>query len=331
MKKILFFSVLTFSSLVAQAQYSEDILGAGYERRSIDMPNDDEGKVICTIVRKKADISSQRAVLYIHGFCDYFFNRELAEAYTKAGIDFYAIDLRKYGRSYLEHQKINSCRSLTEYFADIDTALSIIKQEGHTDVTINAHSTGGLTTTIYAAHQTKQKKYKRIVLNSPFFSMNQSWFKEHILIPIVSFLGRFFPNIPLPKGLSGLYGETIHKDYKGEWEYNETWKPIIAFPMDAGWLRAIHIAHEEIEDGLQIDDSVLVLSSGKSIYGDVWTEEFRTGDAVLDVNEIQSIGKQLGKHVQTKTIENGLHDLALSKKPLREQYFQEVINYINNQ
>ncbi len=316
--------------MVAKAQYTEDILGNGFERRSIAMPDDEEGKVICTIVRKKTDSVSQKAVLYIHGFCDYFFNNELADAYTTNGIDFYAIDLRKYGRSYLDHQKINSCRSLKEYFADIDTALSIIKQEGHTDVTINAHSTGGLTTTIYAAHQKNAKKYNRIILNSPFFSMNQSWFKEHILIPIMSFLGRFFPNIPLPKGLSGLYGETIHKDYKGEWTYNETWKPIVAFPMDAGWLRAIHLAHEEIEDGLQLNDSVLVLSSDKSIYGDVWTEEFRKGDAVLDVNEIQSIGKKLGKNVQTKTINNGLHDLALSNKPVRENYFQEVITYINN-
>jgi alpha-beta hydrolase superfamily lysophospholipase len=312
-----------------QAQYIADELGEGYEKRTIKMPADEEGEVICTIIRKKSNTPSTKAVLYIHGFCDYFFNRELAQALTERGIDFYAIDLRKYGRSILSHQRINSCRNLNEYFPDIDTALSIIKSEGHTDITINSHSTGGLTTSLYAAAHPKNKKYNRIILNSPFLSMNQSWFKEKILIPVMSFIGKFFPKLPLPKGLSGLYGETIHKDYKGEWEYNKTWKPILAFPMDAGWLRAIHKAHLQVKEGLNLNDSILVLSSDKSIYGEVWTEEFRNGDAVLDVIEIQELGKTLGPNASIRVVYNGLHDLALSSKPIRTEYFGVLIKYIN--
>lgn len=329
MKKLILILGLFIFATHSHAQYQEDVLGNGFEQRTIQMPNDDEGEVVCTIIRKKSEKTTNKAVLYIHGFCDYFFNRELAEAVTNNGIDFYAIDLRKYGRSYRENQRINSCRNLSEYYADIDTALSLIKQEGHTDITINAHSTGGLTTVLYAKNRQQTKKYNRIVLNSPFLSMNQSWFKEKILIPFMSFLGRFFPNIPLPKGLSGLYGETIHKDYKGEWEYNETWKPIVAFPMDAGWLRAIHKGHLQVKEGLNLNDSVLVLSSDKSIYGELWTEEFRKGDAVLDVNEIQSLGKTLGANASTKIINNGLHDLALTAKPVRTTYFEILLNYIN--
>lgn len=319
---------LLFLNVSARAQYLADVLGEGYEQRVIQMPADEEGEVICTIIRKKANTPSTKAVLYIHGFCDYFFNRELAQAITERGIDFYAIDLRKYGRSFLSHQRINSCRNLNEYFADIDTALSIIKAEGHTDITLNAHSTGGLTTSLYAAEHQTNKKYKRIILNSPFLSMNQSWFKEKILIPVMSFIGRFFPKLPLPKGLSGLYGETIHKDYKGEWEYNETWKPIVAFPMDAGWLRAIHKGHLRVKEGLNLNDSILVLSSDKSIYGEVWTEDFRKGDAVLDVKEIQELGKTLGENASTRVVNNGLHDLALTAKPVRTNYFEILLNYI---
>lgn len=320
---------LLFINVSVSAQYIADVLGADYEQRVIQMPADEEGEVICTIIRKKANAPSTKAVLYIHGFCDYFFNKELAQAITNKNIDFYAIDLRKYGRSFLTHQRINSCRNLNEYFPDIDTALSIIKAEGHTDITINSHSTGGLTTSLYAAAHQTNKKYNRIILNSPFLSMNQSWFKEKILIPVMSFIGRFFPKLPLPKGLSGLYGETIHKDYKGEWEYNETWKPIVAFPMDAGWLRAIHKGHLQVKKGLNLNDSILVLSSDKSIYGDVWTEEFRKGDAVLDVKEIQELGKTLGDNVKCEMIPNGLHDLALTQKPVRTTYFELITNYIN--
>lgn len=329
MKKLILIFSLFLLGMQLQAQYREDVLGLGFEQRTIEMPSDEEGEVVCTIVRKKSADSTKKAVLYIHGFCDYYFNKELAEAVTNNGIDFYAIDLRKYGRSYRENQRINSCRNLSEYFADIDTALSLIRQEGHTDITINAHSTGGLTTVLYAKNRQEAKKYNRIVLNSPFLSMNQSWFKEKILIPIMSFLGRFFPNIPLPKGLSGLYGETIHKDYKGEWEYNETWKPIVAFPMDAGWLRAIHKGHLEVKEGLNLNDSILVLSSDKSIYGEVWTEEFRKGDAVLDVKEIQELGKTLGPNATTGIVNNGLHDLALTAKPVRTEYFDILVEYMN--
>lgn len=325
MKKLQLFSFFVFLFVSqSNAQYVEDILGKGYEKQTLKMPDDKEGDVVCTIVRKKSESPTAKAVLYIHGFCDYFFQTELAEAFTKSGYDFYAIDLRKYGRSYLPNQRINSCRKLSEYFADIDTALSIIKSEGHIDITINAHSTGGLTTVLYAKQHQQQKKYNKIILNSPFLSMNQSWFKEHILIPVMSFLGRFFPNIPLPKGLSSFYGESINKHKRGEWEYNESWKPLIAFPMDAGWLRAIHLGHLQIEEGLNLKDSILVISSAKSVYGDEWTEEFRHGDAVLDVTEIQTLGKELGTNAKTVTITGGLHDLALSDSLVRFAYFKLV-------
>ncbi len=324
-KKALLFSIFIFLFLTtSRAQYTTDALGEGYEKQTINMPADKEGKVVCTIVRKKSTSPTTKAVLYIHGFCDYFFQKELAQAFTNSGVDFYALDLRKYGRSYLPNQKINSCRNLNEYFADIDTALSIIKSEGHTNITINAHSTGGLTTVLYAKQHQQNKKYNKIILNSPFLSMNQSWFKEHILIPVMSFLGRFFPNLSLPKGLSSLYGESINIHKRGEWDYNETWKPLIALPMDAGWLRAIHLGHLQVEDGLNLNDSILVVSSDKSVYGDVWSEDFRHGDAVLDVNEIQSLGKSLGANSKTAVINGGLHDLALSDSVVRVNYFMLV-------
>lgn len=329
MRKIalLFIIFLVLLTTRSNAQYTSDVLGDGYEKQTIVMPNDAEGDVVCTIVRHKSNTPSTNAVLYIHGFCDYFFQKELAEAYTQRGIDFYALDLRKYGRSILPNQRINSCRNLNEYFADIDTALSIIKSEGHSNITLNAHSTGGLTTVLYAKQHQENKKYSKIVLNSPFLSMNQSWFNEHILIPIVSFLGRFFPKLSLPKGISGLYGESINIHKRGEWEYNETWKPIIAFQMDAGWLSAIHQGHLQVEKGLNMYDSILVLSSDKSIYGETWTEEFRNGDAVLDVNEIQLLGKTLSKNAKIAVVKNGLHDLSLSRKEVRQEYFNIITNY----
>ncbi|NUT07326.1 MAG: alpha/beta hydrolase, partial [Hamadaea sp.] len=99
------------------------MLGAPYERHIIDLPSDDEGPVVATLVRRRANQSTKRAVLYLHGFCDYFFQTHLADFFTDRGWDFYALDLRKYGRSLLGHQTPNFVRSLTEYFPEIDEAI----------------------------------------------------------------------------------------------------------------------------------------------------------------------------------------------------------------
>ena len=79
-----------------------DVLGAPYERRTIVLADDDEGEVVGTLVRLRAAGPTKRAVLYVHGFVDYFFQTHLAEFFTARGYDFYALDLRKYGRSLLE-------------------------------------------------------------------------------------------------------------------------------------------------------------------------------------------------------------------------------------
>lgn len=42
----------------------------------IPLQEDYEGKVIATLVRRLSASGSGRAVLYIHGFNDYFFNME---------------------------------------------------------------------------------------------------------------------------------------------------------------------------------------------------------------------------------------------------------------
>ena len=58
----------------------------------------------------------------MHGFADYFFQTEYAEWWTERGYDFYALDLRKYGRSLRPHQTPNYVTDLRDYFPEIDAA-----------------------------------------------------------------------------------------------------------------------------------------------------------------------------------------------------------------
>ncbi|MGL5919064.1 MAG: alpha/beta hydrolase, partial [Bacteroidales bacterium] len=75
MKKI-FFLLFCFTSLISgkvKAQYVQDELGGKFEKQTIAMPDDYEGNVVCSLIKSPHDIPSTKAVLYIHGFNDYFF------------------------------------------------------------------------------------------------------------------------------------------------------------------------------------------------------------------------------------------------------------------
>ena len=101
------------TKMTAHSEAQPDILGQNYQRIEFYHPDDYEGKVISTVVYKKSDTPTKKAVLYVHGFCDYFFQTEMAEHFNAQGFDFYALDLRKYGRSHLAHQKLYNVHDLS--------------------------------------------------------------------------------------------------------------------------------------------------------------------------------------------------------------------------
>jgi len=74
-----------------------DLLGYPYEQLVLDMGYDFEGPVVATLVRRLGDDRTRRAVLWIHGMSDYFFQTHVADWFVAQGFNFYALDLRKYG------------------------------------------------------------------------------------------------------------------------------------------------------------------------------------------------------------------------------------------
>ena len=63
------------------------------------------------------------AVLYLHGYTDYFFQRHLAEHFADLGYAFYALDLRKCGRSSRPGQTPHYTTDLARY--DLELGLAI--------------------------------------------------------------------------------------------------------------------------------------------------------------------------------------------------------------
>lgn len=329
-RKLYFTSLLILLAVSLYAQYVPDVLGDGYLRRTFQMPDDYEGKVVCTLVKKPQLPDVKQAVLYIHGYNDYFFQKQLGDSVNAHGYNFYAMDLRKYGRSILPNQNPFFCKSLTEYFADIDTALATIRSEGNDRILLMAHSTGGLITPLYLDSKKDNLPVDGVILNSPFLDWNFGWFMEKVAIPAVAFIGRFLPNLTVQGYGIASYAHSLLKQFKGEWEYDTNWKMINGHPKKAGWIKAIQEGQRKVRKGLHLDCPVLVMSSDKS-YPETkeWHNEYLSSDIVLDVHDIQKYAPKLGEYVTRDTIPNGIHDLILSEKESRDHTYRTVFDWMN--
>lgn len=302
-----------------------DVLGAPYENHTIDLGTDDEGPVVATLVRRRCETPSRRAVLYVHGFVDYFFQTHLADHFVERGWDFYALDLRKYGRSLLPHQTPNFCRSLTDYFPELDEAARIIREvDGHDQLLLGGHSTGGLITSLWSHARNGHGIIDGLFLNSPFFDFNAPWFFRR---PVVTTVGRTSGRSPyrvVPLGVKGLYGQSLHSEHRGEWTYNLAWKPVESFPVRLGWLEAIRRGQRRLHKGLSIDVPILLACSTRTFRGNRWHEGIQLADAVLDVEHMVRWAPQLGRHVTIARFDGGMHDLLLSGEKVRNAVLQEL-------
>ncbi len=309
-------------------QYQADILGEGYEQATLNFPDDYEGKVTATLIRKKASQITNKAVLYIHGFIDYFFQTEMAEQFNQHGFDFYALDLRKYGRSILPHQKYYNIHEIAEYDAEITQALDIIGAERHENVLLCGHSTGGLTTTLYVAHHPNHPLIKALWVNSPFYDFNMNPIKRAVGVPSLSRLAQKFPNLQFPSELNKWYAASLHKDLKGEWDFNLDWKKSSYPKVRISFIRAIYEAQKEIHQGVRVDVPVLVMHSHQTKNPRKWGKDAQSSDVILDVKDIQKYAKKIQGDVTIREIPNGVHDLVLSEKTVRDSVYQQLFSWL---
>ncbi|GAA4375673.1 hypothetical protein GCM10023152_19860 [Agromyces bauzanensis] len=167
-----------------------DVLGEGFEQLTLPLGTDEEGELVATLVRYRPKAASWFArlwegdrgaasgtdVLYVHGWSDYFFNPEIARFWAGAGARFYALDLRKYGRSLRPGQTPGYVTNLADYDADIEAALAAIGQGradaagagagGRRPLILMGHSTGGLTLSLWCVRN--PGRAAALVLNSPW-------------------------------------------------------------------------------------------------------------------------------------------------------------------
>ncbi|MGD9958789.1 alpha/beta hydrolase [Nocardioides sp.] len=303
-----------------------DILGAPYTAEQIVLADDDEGAVVATLVHRPADGVSRPvgAVFHVHGFADYFFQTEYAEWWTARGYDFYAVDLRKYGRSLGEHQTPNYVADLREHFAEIDEAWTrITGRDGHARVILSAHSTGGLIVPLWANDRSPAEAVG-MVLNSPWFDLRGSLLLRTLGTKVIDRLGALQPKRVLPRDVSGFYARSLHRDHEGEWDFSLDWKPLSSWPVHAGWLRAVRRGHAELQAGLDLTIPTLVLCSTATGAPVEMDEVVHNTDIVLDVAHIRRWSPAVSRHVTIVGIEGARHDTVLSRPPVRARVYAEI-------
>lgn len=290
--------------------WQPDSLLTGFESLELRFPDDYDGSVTATLVRLPTAGAPRGTVLYVHGFIDYFFQRHLAERFNNEGYAFYALDLRKHGRSLRPHQHPNFCKSIKEYYRDLTVALEKIGAP----VILLGHSTGGLICSLYAHDGECRDRIKALCLNSPFFDFNVPP-QKRALLAVGAALGRWFPFANDPHAITPAYPKSIHKDYSGEWDFDLRLKPIEGFPAYFGWVRAIRIAQAQVHAGLTIGCPILSMHSDDS-------------DIVLNWRDIERWSHTLGRNVTIQAFPGGFHDLVLSRRDIREAVMHGVLVWL---
>jgi alpha-beta hydrolase superfamily lysophospholipase len=127
-----------------------------------------------------------------------------------------------------------------------------------------------------------------------------------------------------------LYVQSIHKDYRGEWDFRLDWKPLEGAPTRAGWLNAITRGQAKVQRGLHIKAPVLVMFSAESSSPRQWSDVLQRTDAVLDVADMDRYANRIGSDVTKIAIPGGMHDLALSQQPVRDRVYQELFGWLRS-
>ena len=322
-------------------QWQTDILGDDFQACAFEAAGPDGVLRTATLVRHtpwREDAATagagtalpDRAVLFLHGWSDYFFNEELAEFWTGKGFEFFALDMHNHGRSLRPGTHGGYVADLDNYDAEITAAIGIIgslRQDGRAPrLTLMGHSTGGLIAALWADRHPGVAS--QLVLDSPWLEVHGSPALRRAARTMVEPFARFWPESVIRLPERAFYWRSISSAAEGEWALDDAYRPPHAFPVRAGWLSAVLSGQSRVARGLNIDAPILVLISGASANGMFWKESMRRTDAVLDVNTIALRALSLGRTVTLERIDGALHDVFLSAPRVRADAYARLSRWI---
>ena len=287
------------------------------------------------------------AFLAVHGWNDYFYQTELARYVDSIGGAFYAVDLRKYGRSLREGQTFGYIRDFDEYDDELHICRDLVYGElgPKIPLVLYGHSTGGLACALWADRHPGAAD--GLVLNSPWLEYHGSTGMRQAGAPVVEVLARTSPTVVLPTAEDDFYQRALTAwrpdpdaeavpGHEGSDDpfWTTGWNPKPEFrtgsgaPVRPGWLSAVLNGHARVAAGLDVGCPILVLTSARSLTGNSWSEDFRAVDSVLDVKQIWKRVPELGSHTTLVKLDDAVHDVTFSRREVRERAFEEIGRFL---
>lgn len=320
-------------------EWVPDVLGDEFEQLTLPLGEDSEGEIVATLVRALPDAVpwwrfgvdrrplADVDVLYVHGWSDYFFQKRLARFWTSRGARFFALDLRKYGRSLRDGQTPGYITDLEEYDAEIEAALAARGDAAGRRLVLFGHSTGGLVLSLWASRHPGAAD--AIVLNSPWLEF-QLGVARVAIAPVVGLQARLWPNNAAPQVDLGFYSRAQNEvaDPDDPMQIETAWRPEQSMLVHAAWLHAILEGHRAVSAGLRIDAPVCVLLSARSALPTRWSDELTRADSVLVVDDIARAALKLGPSVTVERIDGALHDVFLSRKEARDDAYARLARWV---
>ncbi|WP_346958330.1 alpha/beta hydrolase [uncultured Arthrobacter sp.] len=341
-------------------RWRPDVLGSRFESLELPLLPDDEGPVVATLVRHAAaagpagcteagpadgaaaeapDTFGSRApekvVLYLHGWADYFLQTELAEQIAAAGFHFYALDLRKFGRSLRSWQTPGYTTDLAVYDEDLAAAFAAITADvasrtgsaGTPTVHLLAHSLGGLVAALWADRN--PGALGTLVLNAPWLELQGSSLIRNIAMQLVEPLARTDPRRPLLLPSMPGYWDSVSGSAHGEWDLDPQWRPRASFPIRPGWTKAVLAGHAAVQRRLDITSPVLVMLSGRTHIQADFSEALMDVDAVIDVEETARRALGLGRRAAVFRYPGAIHDVFLSRRAVRQEAYHDLLLWLS--
>lgn len=336
-------------------EWRSDVLGDEFECTDIDLGEDFEGPLVATLVRAlpgplgffdrlfgRTRELEQCDVLYVHGWSDYFFQKRVARFFTSRGARFFALDLRKYGRSLREGQTFGYIEDLDEYDAEIGAAIDIIRGGSNAGSTgagtesgrqrklvLLGHSTGGLVLSLWAHRH--RGIANALVLNSPWLELQISGTARRAIAPMINLHARYGSHeTALPQLDFGFYAQAQRTNNTSEdaAAVNPAWRPEHAMPVRAGWLKAIITGHERIAAGINVGVPTCMLLSARSEFRLNWNDAMLRADTVLDVEAVAKASLRLGPSITIERIDGALHDVFLSEPAVRAEAYDRLERWL---
>lgn len=255
----------------------------------------------------------------------------MAEHFLARGYRFFALDLRKCGRSRHEGQTPHYISDLTLYDGELNAAARIIAEETDgASLLVYGHSAGGLIVSLWLNRLRRTGHIRRqsiqgLVLNSPWLDLHgHPILRNGGTTAALGAVSRLRAKQAIPRSRENAYGASLHKDFHGEFEYNLEWKPVGGFPVRFGWISAIRHGQAQLHRGLDVGVPNLLLRSDRSVPGKIDPDGALYGDAVLDVAQIARWAGCIGNLSWIVPIPMAKHDVFLSAPEPRAHAYREL-------